>query len=233
MPNKPGGVTRLIEGVAHFQQQVFGTKEGLFRKLGEGQSPAVLFITCSDSRINPNLLTLTEPGELFILRNAGNIVPVYGGAPTGEAATIEYAVKALKVHDVVICGHAKCGAVQGLLNPGALSELPAVKGWLGHAKGVAEETDRQAAGKSPEDRLNLAVEQNVLRQLGNLKTHPAITEALAEGKLRVHGWVYRFESGDVMALDATSNKFVPLAEAPKQPIGGKQPAGNEPFGGMI
>lgn len=104
------GMTKILDGVRVFQKQVFGTKEDLFRQLGKGQSPLVLFITCSDSRINPNLLTQTEPGELFILRNAGNIVPPHGAAAGGEEATIEYAVAALQVQHIVVCGHSGCGA---------------------------------------------------------------------------------------------------------------------------
>src|SRR6187402_9229 len=111
MAKQRGGVTRLIQGVSDFQKNVHGTKENLFRTLGDGQSPAVLFITCSDSRINPNLVTQTEPGELFILRNAGNIIPPYGAANGGEGATIEYAISVLGVKDVIVCGHSLCGAM--------------------------------------------------------------------------------------------------------------------------
>lgn len=228
-----GGVTRLIQGVAQFQQNVFGAKESLFRKLEHGQSPAVLFITCSDSRINPNLLTLTDPGELFILRNAGNIVPPHGTGPSGEAATIEYAVRHLKVRDVVVCGHSKCGAVSGLLSPQSLTDLPAVKDWLAYAAGVAEETDRLAKGLPPEERLITAVEQNVLRQLANLRTHPAVIEALAARKLRIHAWVYRFESGEVMAHDAAAGKFVPLNMAPKQSVQDRPVGGQDSIGQSI
>ena len=209
-----GGATRLIEGVASFQQQAFAEKESLFRELGKGQSPLALFITCSDSRINPNLLTQTEPGELFILRNAGNIVPPYAAAPSGSAATVEYALTQLKIRDVIICGHSKCGAVAGLMSPHALDKLPAMRGWLRHAAGVA--LDVEQLGKlSQEDRFALAVERNVIKQLENLKTHPTVAP-LATNEVRLHGWVYDFETGLVTAYDPTSRRFVPLAEAPRQ-----------------
>src|SRR3954470_19210041 len=120
MSQLPGGATQLIKGVDKFRQKVFGTQEELFRELGKGQKPLALFITCSDSRIDPNLLTQTEPGELFVLRNAGNLVPPHGAPPNGEEATVEYAVAHLKVRDVILCGHARCGAVQGLLDGHAL-----------------------------------------------------------------------------------------------------------------
>ena len=108
---------KLIHGLHHFQTALFGSQRELFERLAEGQSPEVLFITCSDSRINPNLLTQTEPGELFILRNAGNIVPPYGAVQGGEAATIEFAVAGLGVKDIIVCGHSHCGAMKGLLEP--------------------------------------------------------------------------------------------------------------------
>src|SRR5438552_9184234 len=111
-----GGATRIIEGVEHFQRLVFGKKESLFRKLEKGQTPMALFITCSDSRINPNLLTQTEPGELFLIRNAGNIVPAYGAAHGGgEGATVEYAVSVLKMPNIIVCGHYGCGAMHYLM----------------------------------------------------------------------------------------------------------------------
>ncbi len=227
-----GGVTRLIEGVSHFQQKVHGTKATLFRRLGDGQSPAVLFITCSDSRINPNLLTGTEPGELFVLRNAGNIVPPHAAGPTGEAATVEYAVRHLRVRDVVVRGHSQCGAVAGLLNPAALDALPVVRAWLRHAAGVADEAAAKAgAAATPADRLAAAVERNVLCQVANLKTHPAVAEAVAAGLVRVHAWVYRFETGAVVAHDPATDRFVPLAEAPRRGWSPADPA--RPAGGAI
>ncbi len=210
-----GGATRLIEGVANFQQQAFAEKESLFRELAKGQSPSALFITCSDSRINPNLLTQTDPGELFILRNAGNIVPAYGAAPSGSAATVEYALAHLKIRDVVVCGHSNCGAVGGLLSPRALDRLPAMRGWLRHAAGVAQEVEQLGSQLSPNDRFELAVERNVLKQIENLMTHPAVQDALAEKRVRIHAWVYHFETGTVTAHDPASPRFVSLADAPR------------------
>jgi carbonic anhydrase len=144
-----------------------------------------LFITCSDSRIAPDLLTQTEPGELFILRNAGNLVPPFGGPPGAEAATIEYAIVQLRVHDIILCGHSKCGAMHGLLEPEALGKLPSVGGWLEHARALLPEL--QSAGNlSEDDKLKLAIEKNVLLQMEHLKTHPAVANALAARALRLH-----------------------------------------------
>src|SRR5262249_52529212 len=167
-------MTRIIQGVLDFQRRIFGKKRELFQELGKGQKPLALFITCSDSRIAPDLLAQTQPGELFVLRNAGNLVPPHSAGPWAEAATIEYAVLQLRVRDIILCGHAKCGAMHGLLEPAALAKLPSVAGWLQHAQEVLPRV--QAAGEqlSAEQKLNLAIEQNVLVQLEHLKTHPAV-----------------------------------------------------------
>src|ERR1044071_9547851 len=125
---------KLVHGIHRFQEGVFRSQKELFEQLSSGQKPAALFITCSDSRIDPNLLTQTEPGDLFILRNASNIVPPYGPYGGGEAATIEYAVSVLGVQDIIVCGHSHCGAMSGLLNPDQVRELPAVRNWLAHAE---------------------------------------------------------------------------------------------------
>jgi carbonic anhydrase len=200
-------MSRIIRGVLDFQQRIFGTKQSLFRRLGQGQRPLALFITCSDSRINPNLLTLTEPGELFILRNAGNLVPPHSDLPSGEEATVEYAIHHLKIRDVILCGHSKCGAMGGVLSPEAVTSMPAVAGWLAHARAALQKVD---GALGPDDRLARTIEQNVLLQLEHLKTYHAIQEALAARALRLHGWVYHFETGGVDAYDPITGKFAPL-----------------------
>src|ERR1700687_3310142 len=125
---------KLIQGLHRFQEADFLPLQGLFEQLSNGQNPETLFITCSDSRIDPNLLTRSKPGDLFILRNAGNIVPAHGASSGGEAATIEFAVAALGVKDIIICGHSHCGAMKGLLHPEQVASLPAVSSWLSHAE---------------------------------------------------------------------------------------------------
>ncbi|MFO0846244.1 MAG: carbonic anhydrase [Gemmataceae bacterium] len=208
-------MTRIIQGVLEFQKRVFGGKRALYEQLGKGQKPLALFITCSDSRITPSGLTQTEPGELFILRNAGNLVPPHGAGPWAEAATIEYAVVQLRVRDIILCGHSKCGAMHGLLEPQALQRLPSVAGWLAHAQEVLPRV--QAAGAlSPEEQLDRAIKENVLVQLEHLKSHPAVRDALAVRTLRLHGWVYHFEKGLVESYDPLSGKFVPLEQQVRQ-----------------
>lgn len=212
------GMTRILDGVRVFQQHVFGTKEELFRRLGKGQSPLVLFITCSDSRINPNLLTQTEPGELFILRNAGNIVPPYG-AGGGEEATIEYAVVQLGVRHIVVTGHSNCGAMNGLLHPQTLTPLPAVTRWLTHAEAVVRQVRQAGEHLTDAERLQMAIDKNVLLQTEHLQTHPAVAAALAAGNLQLHAWVYHFETGDVLAHDWTAGRFTPLVDRHQRPGG--------------
>ncbi len=202
-------MTRIIQGVLDFQRRIFGQKRELFDRLGKGQKPLGLFITCSDSRISPGLLSQTQPGELFILRNAGNIVPPYSAGAWAEAATVEYAVAQLRVRDVILCGHSKCGAMHGLIEPEALAKLPTVAGWLAHAQEVLAKVP---ADLPAEERLRRAIEQNVLVQLEHLKTHPAVRDALAARTLRLHGWVYHFEKGKVDVYDPLSGRFVPLEQ---------------------
>lgn len=202
---------KLVEGLHQFQEHVFSSKRQLFERLVEGQHPVALFITCSDSRIDPNLLTQTAPGELFILRNAGNIVPPYGAVMGGEAATIEYAVSVLNVRDIVVCGHSHCGAMCGLLDPDSIAELPAVKAWLDHAEAthrIIKENYQHIV--DPQARLTATVEENVLVQLENLRTHPSVAAALSRRELTLHGWVYKFETGQVFSYDPAAGQFVSL-----------------------
>jgi len=204
---------KLVRGVDKFKREVYVPNKQLYARLAEGQSPSTLFITCSDSRVNPNTLTQTEPGEVFILRNAGNIVPAHGSSASGgEAATIEYAVAALGVTDIVICGHSLCGAMKGLLDPGSLESLPAVRAWLAHAESTRAILRANYADREGDALLNVAIQENVLVQLQNLQTLPSVAARLASGTLNLHGWVYKFETGDVFAYDGESGQFGKVGE---------------------
>src|SRR5262245_46097283 len=203
---------KLVQGVHHFQANLFSSQRELFERLAGGQNPDALFITCSDSRINPNLITQTEPGELFILRNAGNIVPPYGAANGGEGATIEFAVTGLGVRDIILCGHSHCGAMKGLLHRESLRDMPTVAAWLTHAEATRRVAREKYAGLEPAALLNATIQENVLVQLENLRTHPAVAAALASGRLKLHGWVYKIETGQVFAYNPQSEQFVPLTE---------------------
>jgi len=199
----------LIEGVRKFRAQAFPERERLFQSLAHQQSPGTLFVTCSDSRVVPELLTQREPGEMFVIRNAGNIVPAFGPQPGGVSATVEYAVAVLGVRDVVICGHSDCGAMTAIAHDHDLSHLPAVCGWLHHAD-AAKTVNAAHHHASDGDKLASMVRQNVIAQLVNLRTHPSVALALAQGKLALHGWVYDIESGRIEALDSHTGRFVPL-----------------------
>ena len=202
----------LFTGVRHFRQNVFHTQQELFTELAKNQTPQTLFITCSDSRIDPNLITHTDPGDLFVIRNAGNLIPAFGVHTGGEEATIEFALQALGVRHIVICGHSGCGAMKGLMNPAALGEMPSVASWLRHA----EATRRLVKAKYPEaagdDLLRVMTEENVLTQIENLQTHPAVAVAMAKDALSIHAWIYDIASGDVNSYDVNEGVFKPLGE---------------------
>lgn len=208
---------KLIQGIHQFRTENFRPLQGLFERLAKGQTPETLFITCSDSRIDPNLLTRSKPGDLFILRNAGNIVPPHGAANGGEAATIEFAVAGLGVKDIIICGHSHCGAMQGLLTPEKVTSLPTVASWLCHAETTRRIVHDNYGHLDGARLLAATVEENVLVQLENLRTLPSVASRLVRGDLHLHGWVYKIETGEVFAYDSTIGQFVPLAQYQYQP----------------
>lgn len=201
----------LLKGVAQFHEQYFKPQRELFESLAEGQEPVALFITCSDSRIDPNLLTQTRPGEIFVIRNAGNIVPPYA-AGGGEAATIEYAVSVLNIRDVIVCGHTQCGAMKALMRREQAEGLPAVDAWLAHAERSLAELERGRDDVNEIELLRSIIERNVLAQLDNLRTHPAVASRLKDGAARLHGWVYDIERGTVSMHDPAQARFVPAFE---------------------
>ncbi|MBO0701075.1 MAG: carbonic anhydrase, partial [Zavarzinella sp.] len=202
---------KLVHGIHQFQAHIFRARYELFERLTSGQDPQALFITCSDSRVMPDLITQAEPGDLFVLRNAGNLVPPHGAAPdSGEAATIEYAVTALKIRDVIVCGHTLCGAMQALLQPEVLTNLPRMRQWLAHAESTREIVTANYREIPADGRWKAAVEENVLVQLENLRTHPCVAAGLARGTLKLHGWVYKLETGQVFAYDPAQGQFLPL-----------------------
>ncbi|MBX3225853.1 MAG: carbonic anhydrase [Labilithrix sp.] len=191
---------KLVQGNQAFRRDVFRTNAALFERLARGQKPETLFITCADSRVDPNLITQSRPGDLFTLRNAGNIVPPHG-PPSSEAATVEFAVLGLGVRDVIVCGHSDCGAMRALLDPRAAADVPALRAWLAHARPAIDAPDVEAAARA-----------NVVAQLANLRAHPSVAAAEARGELRLHGWFYRIGTGEVLAYDARRRSFEPLPE---------------------
>jgi len=189
---------KLSQGVREFQTKYFSNHRQMFEELSHGQHPRILFITCCDSRVDPNLITQTEPGELFIVRNIGNIIPPYGSTNGGEGAAIEYAVQALDIKDIIVCGHSHCGAMKGLLQLGSLAEdMPLVYDWLKYAEGTRLLLKHNYKESEGEDLLNAAIEENVLTQLENLRSYPIIHSKIYSGQLNLHAWVYKIEPGEI------------------------------------
>jgi carbonic anhydrase len=203
---------KIRKGHTQFRETVYPKHEELFRTLALRQRPEALFITCADSRIDPCLLTQTQPGELFIARNAGNIVPPYGEAPGGISATIEYAVAVLHVGDVILCGHTDCGVMKGVLNPEALAPLEAISGWLKFAQPARAAAEKEYALGCGEEFALLMTQKNVLCQLENLKTHPSVAHRLEQGDLRLNGWVFHIGEGKLTEYSAKTGEFAPLGD---------------------
>jgi carbonic anhydrase len=198
---------KLIQGIHQFQTSYFCSQQELFERLASGQKPMALFITCSDSRISPLMLTQTKPGDLFSLRNAGNIVPPYGSSRGGEEATIEYAIRALGVKHIIVCGHSHCGAMKALLHPEEIIDMPAVATWLSHAEATRRIVKENYSHLDEVSKLKATIEENVLVQLENIRTHPSVAVKLSKGELNLQGWVYQIETGQVFSYDPVKGQF--------------------------
>lgn len=206
----------LLPGIHQFKTQVYQREQEFFQTLARGQSPRVLFIGCSDSRVDPALITQSKLGELFILRNAGNIVPPIGASNGGEAACIEYAVSVLGVKDIILCGHSQCGALKALLNPASVESLPLVGDWLKHAESTRRIMVENYADLKGETLLKTAIKEHVLMQIENLQTHPCVAAKLQRGDLTLHAWVYGLESGEIYAFCSETSSFVPITDQAAQ-----------------
>ncbi|MBB2908479.1 carbonic anhydrase [Rhizobium sp. RAS22] len=204
----------IIDGFLKFQREAFPERVKLFKDLANQQSPRALFISCSDSRLVPELVTQREPGDLFVIRNAGNIVPSYGPEPGGVSASVEYAVAALQVSDIVICGHSDCGAMTAIATCKCLDHMPAVGSWLRYADS-ARVVNEARQHKDEAAKVSSMVRENVIAQLANIQTHPSVRLALEEGRIALHGWIYDIESGLIEAFDGSRGTFVSLADNPE------------------
>jgi carbonic anhydrase len=199
---------RIREGVRRFRRKVFPERRALYESLAEKQKPIALFLTCGDSRIDPSLLTGTDPGEIFVERTPGNIVPIYDESTrVGTSASIEYAVAVLGVSDIIVCGHSACGAMKGVLHPETLGDVPATARWLIYAARALEEFDRTHRGLDDAERLPALTRLNVLQQLSHLHTHPAVEARIERGTLGIHGWFYEIHTGRVEAYDPATGRF--------------------------
>jgi carbonic anhydrase len=203
---------RLEKGIHRFRSEYFRTRRAFFEKLAsDGQRPETLFITCSDSRVVPNLITSSSPGELFIVRNVGNIVPaVHRGVIGGVAAAIEYAVQVLEVGNIVVCGHTQCGAMDAVVHPERVRHLSFVARWLDEAGSIPRILEERYGELDPEQRMNAAVQENVLTQLENLRTYDFIARRLDKGDIHIMGWVFRIGTGEVFEYDPTTEQFLAI-----------------------
>jgi carbonic anhydrase len=201
---------KLLKGLREFQSNVFPEHQDLFEQLAHGQKPSVLFISCSDSRILPNLITQSNVGEIFAIRNVGNIIPPYGAAKTSEGAAIEYAIQALGIEQVIVCGHSDCGAMKGLLKIERLrEEMPLVYEWLQNAEATRRLVKESYQGCQGADLVEIAIAENVLSQIHNLQTYPIVHTRLRQGRLQINGWIYEIETGEVLIYDEHSHTFLP------------------------
>ena len=204
---------RLLAGIRHFRKETYVANRETYELAARTpQKPHTLFITCADSRIDPELLTNSGPGQIFVARNVGNLVPPYGPFIGGVSAIIEYAVVALKVEQVVICGHQDCGAMKGLLHPEQTKSLHSVREWLSHAEAAlsvvnATEDAITSGDKGVTAKLDSLIEQNVLLQMNHLRTHPSVAGQFALRRLDIYGWVYDISSGGIRMYDEQERKF--------------------------
>jgi carbonic anhydrase len=202
---------QLKDGVRRFQTEVYPERAAMYAQAAsEPQRPHTLFITCADSRIDPNEITGTGTGEVFVTRNIGNMVPAYGEMLGGVSAVIEFAVAGLKVKHVVICGHSDCGAMKALLAPESTTSLPSVANWLKNAHAALKVAETVHEKTPDREILSTLTEENVLLQMQHLKTHPSVAGALAQGELTVSGWIYEIGTGHVRVVEDGSRSFTPI-----------------------
>ena len=201
---------KLLKGLHKFQSSYFPANQEIFEQLAEGQKPRVLFITCSDSRIVPHLITQSGVGDLFIVRNAGNLVPPFGSANGGEGAAIEYAIHALGIEQVIICGHSNCGAMKGLLKLEKLRlEMPLVYEWLQHAEATRRLIHENYSDIKGKELLTITMAENVVTQIENLKTYPVVRSKLHQNKMSIYGWIYDIETGEILSYNPNTDNFEP------------------------
>jgi len=212
-------MNELIGRVFHFEKQVFPSNLDLYSKLAsDGQSPKALMISCADSRVVPEHIMQAQPGDLFVCRNAGNIVPPFATANGGVSSTVEYAVLALGVRDIIVCGHSDCGAMKALVHPESLDNMPNVAAWLRHSNAA----QRVAAESYPEaedhQRVRIVAMENIVAQIAHLRTHPSVASGVARGEISLHGWFVDIHAGAVLGLDGTTGRFVPMRDDRPLPV---------------
>ncbi|BBC71531.1 carbonic anhydrase [Altererythrobacter sp. B11] len=212
-------MNELIGRVFSFEKTVFPSSKDLYGSLArDGQSPKALMISCADSRVVPEEIMQARPGDLFVCRNAGNIVPTFATMNGGVSSTVEYAVAALKVRDIIVCGHSDCGAMKALAQPELLANMPNVAAWLRHGAAAEHVVSTCTPDLQGTDRIRAISLENVIAQLAHLRTHPSVATALAAGEMSLHGWFVDIHAGQVLGLDGETGEFVPLRENEPLPV---------------
>ena len=206
----------LKDGIRKFRTEIYPPQAERFQRvMSEPQRPHALIITCADSRLHPDLLTQAKPGDIFVTRNIGNMVPQYGEMLGGVSAVLEFAVLAMQVEHIAVCGHSDCGAMKALLEPETAEGMPTVKAWLTNAHAALAEAkkiqeQRRESGEPEGDLLNLVIEQNVLLQMRHVRTHPSVAKALENGRITISGWVYDIAAGTVAICEGDDEGFHPV-----------------------
>lgn len=214
IPTSVEAFRSVTQGVARFSGEIYPQYRRLYRELvHDGQRPRALMISCADSRVIPEMITQSGPGELFVCRNAGNIVPPYATMNGGVSSAIEYAVVALGVRDIIVCGHSDCGAMGALLTPNSMDNMPNVAAWLRHSQAAQHIVSRTLRCDAPKaERHRALAMENVIVQINHLRTHPSVAAALAAGTLTLHGWLFELERGVTLAFNGGTNEFRPIGD---------------------
>lgn len=207
---KQEAVARILHGVAKFQADVYPAQREMFERLRHKQEPLALFVTCEDARVVPTLFTQTDPGEIFNERNPGNMVPPHVEFVGGVTAGVEYAMLALKVPLVVVCGHTDCGVMKALLDPPKADGMPGVQKWMSHGFRARDRALREYPYARSDERLQHVTEYNVLEQIENLKTHPSVRKRLRYGEVEIRGWVYDIGDGSIREANLETGEFTLL-----------------------
>ncbi len=212
-------MNELIGRVFSFEKTVFPGSSDLYGKLAtHWQSPKALMISCADSRVVPEQIMQAQPGDLFVCRNAGNIVPPFATQNGGVSSTVEYAVMALGVRDIIVCGHSDCGAMKAISQPASLEGMPNVAAWLRHSSAAAHVVDSCYSCTDEKERVRAISLENVVAQIAHLRTHPSVAAALARGEMALHGWFVDIHAGQILGLDGVTGRFAPLREDRPLPV---------------
>lgn len=214
---------KLIHGIVKFRENLTPEKRETFSRLALGQSPDTLLVTCSDSRVAPNVFASTDPGDLFVVRNVGNLVPRceengLTGSDESEAAAIEFAVSLLHITDIIVCGHSECGAMQAILKGRSQVTQPHLQSWLRHGEQALERLRSKGGPDQSLSPHNQLSQLSVLLQLENLMSHPLVAEQVKKGKLRLHGWWFDIAQATVHAYEQENSRFTPIDEAEAQRV---------------